>query len=524
MTLLIRKVLMDKYDERSIPGILSVTFASGDEITYQRISQEHCKTENNEKKLSSTAELKVDLGEVKVEEYNFEALLSDCAQQLSILQKQHKTAFEESERSYAKEKMEIDEFWKSRHDAVEEEYKKHRKEMAEKYQGLKKKFDGRMKALREPSERLKIMIDWLRATKAAEFLEAVNLLESVSSDILLKIGSPEIRWDCFLSHVQKDSADLCRNIKDNLEREGLALWYDKSVDRVDNLGMIDGVVNSRVFILILTTEFFTRPYCVFEYCVATVAGKPIITVCESDPRYGGGPISCFKLPELFKHIMKHELIEINRTYWNAFIGKLVNRIQNTLDWALDTNVKSSILKDMEITWLSEELGKEGRVIGNRLFIASQDGKTGENFHSKCDGKGPTLTVIQTKDGHVFGGFTSRSWNGNQKWACYAADSAWLFKLRSDRENVHKRIDIKPDQRRYAVYDGNFKGRKSGPIFGEGYDIYVPPNSDVRAYCCGPDSYTSAILPNNNERVFFKIQEMEIFQITSNSKKVIQFYK
>ena len=43
-----------------------------------------------------------------------------------------------------------------------------------------------------------------------------------------------------------------------------------------------------------------------------------------------------------------------------------------------------------------------------LFRASRDGFSAATFHSKCDDKGPTITIVQSGD-NKFGGFTDSSW-------------------------------------------------------------------------------------------------------------------
>ena len=43
-----------------------------------------------------------------------------------------------------------------------------------------------------------------------------------------------------------------------------------------------------------------------------------------------------------------------------------------------------------------------------LYRASRDGWYSYNFHSCCDNKGPTVTVIESGD-NIFGGFTEQSW-------------------------------------------------------------------------------------------------------------------
>ena len=45
-----------------------------------------------------------------------------------------------------------------------------------------------------------------------------------------------------------------------------------------------------------------------------------------------------------------------------------------------------------------------------LFRASRDGFAADSFHSKCDDKGPTLTVVRSGS-CIFGGFTEAPWSG-----------------------------------------------------------------------------------------------------------------
>ena len=48
-----------------------------------------------------------------------------------------------------------------------------------------------------------------------------------------------------------------------------------------------------------------------------------------------------------------------------------------------------------------------------LFRASRDGFAAESFHSKCDDKGPTVTVVQSGS-FVFGGFADVAWSSPSK--------------------------------------------------------------------------------------------------------------
>ena len=55
-------------------------------------------------------------------------------------------------------------------------------------------------------------------------------------------------------------------------------------------------------------------------------------------------------------------------------------------------------------WLPEAMAGEWRL----LLRASRDGFAASAFHSKCDNKGPTVTVVRS-GANIFGGFTEKPW-------------------------------------------------------------------------------------------------------------------
>ena len=44
-----------------------------------------------------------------------------------------------------------------------------------------------------------------------------------------------------------------------------------------------------------------------------------------------------------------------------------------------------------------------------LYRASEHDYTAKSFHEYCDNKGPTLVVIKSRGGWIFGGYTTKSW-------------------------------------------------------------------------------------------------------------------
>ena len=47
-----------------------------------------------------------------------------------------------------------------------------------------------------------------------------------------------------------------------------------------------------------------------------------------------------------------------------------------------------------------------------IYRASEHGYTASSFHKCCDDKEPTLIVIKSSGGWIFGGYTTQSWSGN----------------------------------------------------------------------------------------------------------------
>ena len=50
-----------------------------------------------------------------------------------------------------------------------------------------------------------------------------------------------------------------------------------------------------------------------------------------------------------------------------------------------------------------------------IFRGSFHGFKGKNFHSCCDNKGPTLTLVKTEKGEIFGAFTDIPWQSHGEY-------------------------------------------------------------------------------------------------------------
>ena len=72
-------------------------------------------------------------------------------------------------------------------------------------------------------------------------------------------------------------------------------------------------------------------------------------------------------------------------------------------------------RNVLIDWIPMEFVLTGE--WRLLFRASRDGFTASAFHSACDNKGPTITVVKS-GGNIFGGFAENAWTSkNAKLYC-----------------------------------------------------------------------------------------------------------
>ena len=84
-----------------------------------------------------------------------------------------------------------------------------------------------------------------------------------------------------------------------------------------------------------------------------------------------------------------------------------------------TNMKHHLFKEFyNSTIISPEIFSEFVKILPRtdlstcwklIFKGSRDGFKSSVFHHKCDNKGPTVSIVKTSDGEIYGGFTNQTW-------------------------------------------------------------------------------------------------------------------
>jgi hypothetical protein len=169
---------------------------------------------------------------------------------------------------------------------------------------------------------------------------------------------------------------------------------------------------------------------------------------------------------------------------------------------------STILSTTQQTSLLNLIGFQAKSF-SLLWRGTRDGFAASTFHSLCDNKGSTLTVVKATTGYIAGGYASVS------WACrggYVDDStAFLFTL-TNPSNMPLKLAVTYSYR--ALYDNP----SSGPTFD--WDLWITDASNTIANSyMRTDSY---VAPNGNYgfnsglftmgSAYFQVAEIEVFLV------------
>ena len=99
-----------------------------------------------------------------------------------------------------------------------------------------------------------------------------------------------------------------------------------------------------------------------------------------------------------------------------------------------------------------------------LYSITRDGCDATTFHQKCDGQGPTVTVLYNQQGTIYGGYTAISWDQSGSYKNGA--SAFLFRLQFNGTATSNKFS-----NTNASY-GSYGNSVYGPTFGSNHDLHT----------------------------------------------------
>ena len=130
------------------------------------------------------------------------------------------------------------------------------------------------------------------------------------------------------------------------------------------------------------------------------------------------------------------------------------------DYKFDSNIVDSNDSNQIKSWLED---MDETCEPDLLYSGSRDGWSTQDFHAKCDGMGPTITIVQTKEGYVFGAYSDKSFQ-SASTNYESSRSAFLFSIKCHAGLPPFTLDIREESQETALYNG---GVHYGPHFGGG---------------------------------------------------------
>jgi archaellum component FlaC len=148
-----------------------------------------------------------------------------------------------------------------------------------------------------------------------------------------------------------------------------------------------------------------------------------------------------------------------------------------------------------------------------VYKATKNGFDSRICHQCCDNQGPTLTVIQSSEGYLFGGYTAASWDiENNLWM--VDTTAFLFTLTNPHNILPTKYTINSDGRN-AIRSGY----PSGLAFGcWDIRIYLQKNHNSQSNIDFPQNYIDSTGRGNSTftgSVRFSTPDIEIYRLASN---------
>jgi hypothetical protein len=150
-----------------------------------------------------------------------------------------------------------------------------------------------------------------------------------------------------------------------------------------------------------------------------------------------------------------------------------------------------------------------------LYRGSRDGFRSAEFHRLCDGHGGTVTIIETTQGYIFGGYTPLSWqSGSPTYVRDDSATSFVFTIKNPHGLSARVFGLKEHQACNAISCAP----QLGPTFGGGHDIHISDECDssTRNYTNFDYSYKNET-GVSGDTVFagarnFAVRDIEVFEM------------
>ena len=207
-----------------------------------------------------------------------------------------------------------------------------------------------------------------------------------------------------------------------------------------------------------------------------------------------------KIKNELKIILSNDKIQKEKLDIDKKEEKTINEKNEKINEIFD--FKSEIMNTEFFNQLNKWINPEKSLKFELIFKASEDGDNCQTFHKICDGKGPTVTIVKSKNGYIFGGYLTVPFSSDRK--AHTDDKAFLFSLTNMKK--FKILDPEHAVFHYAKGWGPYIGRK------DNCDLAIKSEclSNKKSYC-EPSSYEfKRIDLIGSDEKFFEVKDYEIY--------------
>ena len=183
---------------------------------------------------------------------------------------------------------------------------------------------------------------------------------------------------------------------------------------------------------------------------------------------------------------------------------------------IDSNILTlNEQKDLLFEMLSQQSMHSNILSGMKLLYRASENKfDAKQFHTLCDDQENVITIIESKEGRIFGGYTKVGFKS--KSGFIEDEKAFLFSIDNESTAVY---NIDKWETEYALKSQS----SSGPCFGGGFDLFICDKCDAEKisyikvssdsyniengpkFCGSTDNWESKI------KFTFYVKDYEIFQ-------------
>jgi len=141
------------------------------------------------------------------------------------------------------------------------------------------------------------------------------------------------------------------------------------------------------------------------------------------------------------------------------------------------------------------------------YRGSRNGFGGAQFHALCNNVGPTVTIIRSSGGYLFGGYNPNSWASTSGYS--TGGGSFIFTLTNPYGS--------PPTHFHNKSNGPYNHPTYGPSWGGGHDLHISDacNGNAGSYTNFPHGYNDTLAYGNNTFTGarnFTVADIEVFSV------------